>query len=103
MARYIKFEDVLSALNEVRCSDCYCEKPLDCALCQIGAIHRQILTKTVILDAAPKSEVAREIFAAIKKAIKEEALAYCNMFEKSDVPEFRNPRGRSGCSGQGRS
>lgn len=65
MERYIKFEDVLEALNEIRCSDCSCEKPLDCALCQIGVIHKQILTKHIYLNIAPKSEVAKEIIGEI--------------------------------------
>ena len=73
MARYMKFEDVLNALSEVRCSDCTNDKPLDCSFCQIGVIHRQILAKTVYLDVAPKSEVAREIFEEIDEIKKQYA------------------------------
>lgn len=61
MTRYMKFEDVLEALNEIRCSDCSCEKPLDCSLCQIGAVYKQILTKPTYLDVAPRTEIANEI------------------------------------------
>lgn len=61
MARYIKFEDVLEALDEIRCSDCSYEKPLDCSLCQISSVHKQILTKPVYFDVAPVKEIFEEI------------------------------------------
>lgn len=64
MARYMKFEDVLDALNETRCSDCSCEKPLDCSFCQIGDVHMHILRKTVYLDVVPK-EIINQIFEDI--------------------------------------
>lgn len=37
-----------------------------------------------------KAEVAREIFAEIKKAIKEEARDYCNGFEKAETRELQD-------------
>ena len=40
-------------------------------------------------DVAPNREVAREIFAEIKKAIREEALDYCNGFEKTETRELQ--------------
>ena len=82
MARYIKFEDVLNALNEVRCSDCTNDKPLDCSLCQIGAIHRQILAKTVYLDVVPKSEVER-----LQNILDSYALQYGTVMDKHIVIE----------------
>ena len=67
MARYMKFEDVLDALNESRCSDCSNEESINCSICQTHEVYRQILTKPVLLDVVPKSEVAREIFEEIEK------------------------------------
>ena len=40
-------------------------------------------------DVVPKSEVAREIFGDVKKAIKEEVRDYCRGFESMETPEMQ--------------
>ena len=88
MARYMKFEDVLDALNETRCSDCSCEKPLDCSLCQIGDVHMHILGKTVYLDVVPKAivnQIFEDIFLCCKHYENGNLVAYYD-----DILEIEN-------------
>lgn len=42
-----------------------------------------------VLLAEAKTEVAREIFGDVKKAIKEEVLDYCRGFESMETPEMQ--------------
>ena len=114
MARYMKLDDVLDAINEVRCSDCSNDGSRDCPLCQVHPIHRKILTKPVIeheeckkdanlltydLPVLPplqlskqksSSEVAREIFEEIDKRFEALLGLYPCNGEFEDANKFVN-------------
>lgn len=84
-----------------------CEKETNAHLCEeymsamreVEAMQRSFGEKLEVAEALiatlnkttnnARQEVARGIFGEIKKAIKEEALDYCNCFEKAEFPESR--------------
>ena len=116
MARYIKLEDVLETLDDVRCDGCSNDRPNGCPLCQYQDVYNQIV-KIPTCDVVPRSEVehwkeeankyqtlwcqaeidleqakqevAREIFEEIKKHINFHEKLYGNIELHPVVSEFK--------------
>jgi hypothetical protein len=46
--QYVKLDDVLTAIDECRCSDCSNKAPLPCSFCQFRDVYKKVIDLPVI-------------------------------------------------------
>lgn len=69
IVQYVKLDDVLSAIDECRCSDCSNEAPLPCSLCQFRDVYKKVIILPVInnIPEQDKEELVDRIASHMEK------------------------------------